>query len=258
LTHGDLSGNIYTHNRGRSREENTMSDINANNGTLKNVPPYLPFSTFDNVLRELQGKIPHRIDKTVFNTKSGTTQNWIMGALKFFELIDVNGNPQTDFKTLVEAEDRTTLYNKLCRRYYADLLSSLDIESASQGQLDEWFRNHGISGSTITKCVAFFLDLAKRAGISTSPHFKKSKAGGTGIRKRPMKTPARITPTETSNDVECDPSDSAPALREKLILGLIEKLPDPEEEFPASKRELWKRMADTIFDMVYGEASTAS
>jgi hypothetical protein len=180
-------------------------------------------------------------------------QSWIISSLRFFGLIDPAGTPQPILNKLVDAEDRSSLYGELCKSYYADLFATVHVDRATQGQLDEWFRAQGISGSTITKSVAFFLDLAKKGGIPTSSHFKKSKAGGVTTRRRPLKPTAKTSAPEDNMLSEEDPQDTAPALREKIIMGLVEKLPDPSEPFPAAARERWKKAADTIFDMVYGE-----
>jgi hypothetical protein len=62
----------------------------------------------------------------------------------------------------------------------------LDLKNASAGQLTEKFRTLGISGSTLTKTIAFFLMAAKECGIPVSPHVKPPpapKSNGTSTRK---------------------------------------------------------------------------
>jgi len=235
-----------------------MENEDVNDGASRLTPPYLPFVTFDKALDELRDRIPPRIDRTVFPTKSTGLQSWILAALRFFQLIDTQGVPQAMLQEVVQADDRGSVYSDLCRNSYSDLFSHVEVERATQGQLREWFRAYGLSDSTADRSIAFFLDLAKKSGIQTSPHFRKSRAVGPTSRKRSPK-PADTPALENGGSLAQDQPCCYPAvLKEKLILGLVEKLPDPGDEFPASKRELWKRMADTIFDMVYGESEDAS
>ncbi|MEY2489441.1 MAG: hypothetical protein QOC70_1383, partial [Verrucomicrobiota bacterium] len=73
---------------------------------IQNKPPYLPYTTFKNVVTSLNknGIIPARIDKTVLAGQSGGTQSYLWAALRFFDLIDESKAPTEDLKNLVNAE----------------------------------------------------------------------------------------------------------------------------------------------------------
>ena len=64
-----------------------------------NIPPYVAFKTFQTFLEFLSEGMPSRIDRSVWlNRFSGSNGTQLMTAIKFFELIDINGVPSDDFK----------------------------------------------------------------------------------------------------------------------------------------------------------------
>ena len=67
--------------------------------TKNKIPPYVSFKTFQTFLEFLSEGMPNRIDRSVWLNKfSGSNGTQIMTAIKFFEVIDINGIPIEDFK----------------------------------------------------------------------------------------------------------------------------------------------------------------
>lgn len=230
------------------------------------VPPYVPFRTFENLIDRLAAEgVPARIDRSVLNGLSGSIQSGLLKLLASFELIDESGIPQKRLHSLANSNghERQEIYREVLDQFYSGLFASFDIEKATQAQLHEWFRTFSISGSTVDKAASFFLDLSAKSGIKLSPHFKKT-AGGvrrqSGRRNSTAKSAlaSRGLSSGSQKSVEDLAILALPILREKLILGLIERLPDPEEDFTEEQRTFWLEYAKMTFAMVYGSSRNES
>lgn len=220
------------------------------------TPPYLPYSTFTSFFGELQGGIPNRIDRSFLSSKSGTIQTYLISTLKFFGLISENGTPTKRLKQMVEAEvdERNKLLGDLVREFYPEIFDgSLDFENATQGQLDEKFTGeYGVQGDTRRKVVSFFMLAAKDGGIGLSPHLRKTRKRAAGATRRKRKNgKLGEAPARPAQTISTPVAESIPALEEKLIIGLIEKLPAPGQPFSADDQKLWIDMAQMVFKMVY-------
>jgi len=221
------------------------------------MPPYLPFTTFDNFITEI-GKthLPTQIDKSVLGNKSGSIQSWLPNALRFFGLTDASNRPQPSLDKLskLSGDERSAVYGTLVKSAYKELFDTVDTQKGTQTQLEDWFRAKGLAGSTASRSSAFFQDICKRGGIELSPFFNKKSVTKTSSSKRKKRSAATLNNDADGGRYE-EPEVSElniPALDEKLILGLIERLPKPGDCFPRDKRDRWIQMAQLLFDEVYG------
>lgn len=160
--------------------------------TIPPKAPYLPYTSFKRFLGSLKaGAIPSRIDKTLMSAQSGSMQSWIMSALKFFNFIDDNGTPLENLSLVIEAQGdaaRKAQWKKAFDRAYEPIISGLDLQRATIGQLNERF-GKDFSSETVRKCQSFFAAAAEDAGIILADHLKP-KARGTGPRKPRKNKPA--------------------------------------------------------------------
>ena len=70
----------------------------------KRLPPYVSYRTFYNFLERLQQHMPSRIDRSYWgDLLSGSTGTQLMAALRFLNLIDINGKPTELVRPLVES-----------------------------------------------------------------------------------------------------------------------------------------------------------
>lgn len=230
----------------------------AENGAdLDRKPPYVTFKTFENFIDKLRaGVIPSRIDKS-FITLSGSNTSWLLSALKYLGLIEDDGTPTDALQRLVAADgdEQRKLFKELCDERYDFILPEIDLSKATTGQLESLFRNKGMAGSTVTKALAFFLSLAENGGYEVAPHIRRT---GTSQRKAAPRKRKTDTPPPPPPDPVDKLEGKIPALKEKLIVGLIEKLPPPGTEFNTEDRELWIGMAGMVFQMVYKMDRTAN
>ena len=137
-----------------------------------NIPPYVAFKTFQTFLEFLSEGMPSRIDRSVWlNRFSGSNGTQLMTAIKFFELIDINGVPSDDFKDLVSRDSslQKKIMRKLLFRFYEHIFD-LDLENATRSQLREGFRKFGTKEGVLVKCESFFIQAAKFSEIQLSSH----------------------------------------------------------------------------------------
>ncbi len=159
----------------------------------KHLPPYVSYRTFHNFIDRLQQQLPSRIDRSYWGeTLSGSTGTQLMAALRFLNLIDVNGKPTEHLQSLVavRGEPRAKVLRDITSRTYNFVLeSNLDIESATYAQLQEVFhQTFQITDDVSRKCVKFFIALANDAGLSISPFITRRvrtiRATGTKVTPR--------------------------------------------------------------------------
>jgi hypothetical protein len=151
------------------------------------TPAYLPFKTFLSALDRLAQGMPHEVKKECFPTYSGVMQGQIIGALKFFELIDENGIPQgTALERLAQQKTvgrRRTNLLPLLKSSYSDIIK-LDPARLTPSKLDAIFENYGISGDTKRRAKTFFIHAAQFTGLELSPLLTRRTRASAGKRKK--------------------------------------------------------------------------
>lgn len=172
------------------------------NATMK--PPYLAYTTFKNFLKGMKaGVVPSRIDKSMMPGQSGATQSYLLSALKFFQLIDKQGVPQPSLHSLIEGDDASqkSSWGDVFKAAYIPIIGDLNLERATEGQLNEKFQAQGLGGETVRKCFAFFVAGAEAAGIPLAPHLKPNTRSSGPRKARRAKTtkngngaPANVLP----------------------------------------------------------------
>jgi hypothetical protein len=171
----------------------------------KRLPPYVSYRTFYNFLERLQQHMPSRIDRSYWgDLLSGSTGTQLMAALRFLNLIDINGKPTELLKPLVESkgETRTRLLYELTNDAFDFVCqSSLDLESATYAQLQEVFHHtFQLTDDVSRKCVKFFIAIARDAQIPISPFILKrtrSTYSATGIKAGSKKAAIRTNRNAT-------------------------------------------------------------
>ncbi len=158
-------------------------------------PPYVTYATFNTLIKGFrEGVLPSRIDRSVMPGTANGVQTYLLSALRFFGLTDDKGTPTSDFKILVDAdlddERRKTEWKRIVERSYDFIFNGgLDLQRATESQLDEKFREKGLDGATLRKCHTFFTKAVEAAGIALGPHAKSStkSSGGSGTPRGPRR-----------------------------------------------------------------------
>jgi len=148
--------------------------------------------TFTGFLEKLkETTVPERIDSSVLKTYSGSTAATISGALKFFGLVEESGTTTPYLTGLVDAYGGPMWEESLKAivvKAYAPIVKDLRLENATPAMLAEKFRQGGVEGETLEKCVRFFESVMTEAGVKLSPHIlNKSRSKPDRSRPRPKR-----------------------------------------------------------------------
>jgi hypothetical protein len=134
---------------------------------------------------------------------AGGAQQPFLNALKWLGLIDQDGNVQKVLKDMVAAKGdaRKSLMRGVIESKYV-WIAPLSAANATLQQLEKSFEDQGPTGSTVRKCIVFYLEAAEYAAIPVSAHFKVrgyiSKTGRSTPRpSRPKGEPTPPTPPFT-------------------------------------------------------------
>lgn len=202
------------------------------------TPPYISWAILARLIERLETNPPPRIDRTIL-TGSNQTRSQTILALKALELIDSEGALTEPFTTLIAAGDsRPAMVHSLLKRFYKGPVR-LGRVNGTQQQLEEEFRDYGVSGSTVRKAISFFLKAAEYAGLQTSPHFRVPPAP---LRPKKQTSPKPPPSPESASEppihIGASPDDEGPdtgmaaesieSLRVEYIRMLVESVrPDP-------------------------------
>lgn len=191
------------------------------------APPYVTNATFTNFIKGLRETgIPSRIDKSVLSKLSGSSQSALVAGLKWLDLIDAAGVPTAKLQALVDAEGpkySQALRSVLEGSYAFMTDGSIDLAKGTGSQLEAKFREYGPTGSTVSKCMAFFIVAARDAGVQLGPHIKAPKTQSNGNTKKRVKKPAQAA--DNSGDEGDDGGDVLDGIPDSMS-GFV-KIPIP-------------------------------
>lgn len=153
-------------------------------------PAYVSFKAFEQLIEQFRGSgiVPTRIDRGLMPKASGSLISALLSSLRWLGLIDESSRPTERLRTLVNRpeDERAATYAEITKSAYPFLFEDeeFDLSAATTQQLAQKFREHGITGSTVTKSIVFFLHLAKAASIPLSPYLKAPAAPKSAGAKR--------------------------------------------------------------------------
>jgi hypothetical protein len=220
------------------------------NGTQekKQPAPYISWKTFTSFVANIHGKVPAQIDPSVLRNMSGTARSQLLSALKFLDLIDVDGTTKDRLKKLADSynsEQWKPQLHDLIAHAYARVVNGLNITAATPAMLRERFRNAGgVDGGTVDSAMRFYLGALKEADISFSPHLvmrQRAPRGSTTRRRGALKM---TDGEEEEEEFDIHEDTFEVSLR---ILGVNGKLLLPEDLRP----EQWEAISEYV-KMVIG------
>ena len=149
--------------------------------TMKQYPPDISYKTFERFLSSLQQHLPKRIDRSywgkMFSRRAGTQ---LMSALRFLNMIDVNASLRPRLNLLMSGtsrEHRAALLRQVADDAYGFVFKgTLDTQKATYDELEAVFQNtYHMKINVCYKCIQFFIDFSKDAGIQLSPEILKNE-----------------------------------------------------------------------------------
>lgn len=135
----------------------------------KLTPPYLPYRTFLSSLDKLAEGVPPKIDRGIWKNQTGSIQSLIMGAYRFFALIDDQNKPTKSLHDLVAHRDKPNDYVKaILEDKYAEVIKH-NLTTMTESLISDYFEDvFGVEGDTKRKSITFFLQAAKAVGMPLS------------------------------------------------------------------------------------------
>lgn len=203
------------------------------------TPVYVPYATLISALDALKRDgIPGtgKIDKTLWDSQSGAIQGQLLIAFRFLGLIDERNNVLPSLPPLVQAEDRKPILKKIVEESYSKLLA-LDLNTISQGQLDEALRGYGIGGSTLIRAARFFVKACQETGIPISKRVSESvraTPASASTPRRRRQSGAAPRHDERNNDNPPNGNNNG-SWEEKLL----EKFPAFDPSWPDDLKTKW-------------------
>ncbi|HXZ94737.1 MAG TPA: hypothetical protein VEG28_02360 [Dehalococcoidia bacterium] len=217
------------------------------------TPPYVAFRTFLNFLDWLHDAgVPTRIDRSFWGERlSGAYGFQLMAALHFLDLIDDDNKTQPELETMaLDVDKRKPILRERLEESYADALSSINLEKATHGELEDRFRIYHIEGETLRKAVVFFIHAASYSGIPLSTHITKKTRGmrGSGAKKRGH--PSKRKPLAEQQD---KPASELPRRHDlhESINGLLADLARIGPSWTKEERERWVNTFIANVDYAY-------
>ncbi len=186
------------------------------------------------------GLVPTRIDKTSMLGLANAVTSALLGALRYFNLIDEKGVPQPDFYILATGTDaeRTAVWRKMFESGYSDIIAGLNLERASLGELRERFDKIGLEVDNTRKCYGFFVGLAEAAEVPMAAHLKPVRGGKPGAR-RPRRPKNGRTSTEPELPLTPPAAPPAQAPPQSVTEILLSKFPAFDPSWSADIQEKW-------------------
>lgn len=202
------------------------------------VPPYVAYSTFLTLLKELKDNgIPPQLDKSVLKRFAFGVQGQLKMALRSLGMLD-GDKPTPRLKAFVEAHETPQFGDILLpvlKEVYPYVFA-LDLMTATPTMFGDAFKQSGAKGEDgLRKCRSFFVHAAKQAGVEFGPRLASGSVprSNGSTRKKPK---AKIKEPPAGADNPPPP----PASSDATILGqLLGKFPDFDPSWPDEIKAKW-------------------
>src|SRR2546422_3718151 len=227
------------------------------------LPPYVPYGTFREFIRDLVKNpghtIPRRLDASMIPSVSGAIKSQIIGALRYLGLIDRTGYATEKLTKMARAEGpefKKALYEALTASY-STLFADLDVTKATPREIREKLAKSGATGETLRKCIAFFVAASKEAGLQLSPHIRPY-AGSRGLGRQP-RSRGRQPSLDAKSAADAIRATDTRVTNGKVLSDLREwlknKLPDFDPTWPVEMKSKWLDEYGRIRELLEQETS---
>lgn len=188
--------------------------------TKKSVPPYATYKSFSNFINGLREHgTPKHITKSLLpGSNSGKAA--MAATLTTLGLVNGKDEPTALMLQLTDAQKNYgTILKEILEASYSFLKDdSLDIANTTTDKVVEKFKELGASGSTITKCMAFFLSAAQDAKITVSRYVKTPAAAPKAAKKKLHRQAA--PEVDDDDDDDQGDRDRYPTDKERIVVSV--------------------------------------
>lgn len=187
--------------------------------TKKPIPPYATYKSFSNFINGLREHgMPKHITKSMLpGSNSGKAA--MAATLSSLGLVNGKDEPTDMMRQLTDPQKNfNTALKEILESSYAFLTDgSLDIADTTTDKVVEKFKELGASGSTVTKCMAFFLSAAADAKITVSRWVKTPAVAPKPAKKKV----ARPTPNQIDElEDDAEEEDRYPTDKERIVVSV--------------------------------------
>lgn len=184
------------------------------------APPYVSYATFSNALASLvEHGVPPQIDRSVLKQFSGVNQSLLFTAFRFMGLINEKDEPTNKLHEYEKAdpEKRKTILAQILKERYPEQVKIL--HNGTPQMLRNSLDNVSVEASVKKKCITFFLQMAKGAGLQVSTHILQG-ARTRGPRKDTGKKPHIKKEKESRGAISESEEESEPKGRVRVPIAV--------------------------------------
>ncbi len=235
------------------------------------VPPYGSYTSWETFLAYLKTRVlplPKRLDSSIWQPSpfSGSTRSAIQSALVFFGLTGPTGETDPRLGTLAEGatfEEKREILGVLFQECYRPILTGVDLERATRGDVKLAFQAAGSGPGTSEKAVSFFVSFARDADVSIHSNLF-SRARGSRTRRKSLTnrndSPAspemdnqHPKPQGVSENVFAPPENDLgqPEGAHPALTGLLSTLPKGDHKWTNADRDRFKLAINAVLDVIY-------
>ncbi|RYG35117.1 hypothetical protein EON81_13665 [bacterium] len=217
-------------------------------------PPYVSAKTLFNFAEKLKQGVPSHIDRSLMNGLSGAAVSQLTLAMKFLKLIGSSGEATDLLRDFVNADSsaRPAIIKQMILDSYPFMKEGFDLDRATTMTLEQKFREMGVSGDTLRKCMAFLLALAREAKMPVSAHIKSLSHAPSKAKIRIKKKATVVIGGSANSDItdeddtEDPPSNEGGATWAELLLA---KFPELDPTWDAQVQAKWFESYAKLMEM---------
>jgi hypothetical protein len=179
-----------------------ITKVMALENSSKITPVYVPYATLLSSFDALKvNGIPASgiIDKSIWDTQSGTVQAQLILAYKFLGIINEQKVVAQGLPSIVnaEVEQRKAILKRIIEDKYQPVIAQ-GLTTTSPAQFEEAFRKFDINGSTLVRAIRFFVKACAELGIPINKRFvERAKPSLPRKKRAPQANSARGATEET-------------------------------------------------------------
>jgi Family of unknown function (DUF5343) len=216
--------------------------LNTTENQRQIAPAYVGFQTFKTLIGQLRDTVlPNRIDRSVLRSFNGGTQNQLLAALRFLDLIGPDNRPNDAMKALVQAsgdEEWKRALKEVLHTSYPEMFA-FPLATASSSEFETRFKSaYRGEGETIRKGLTFFINAANESGIALSPHVlrnKKPRAPTSNSRKK-----TKLATKAPEPNASRPPEPQQVRIQQVSVLDqLLAKFPAFDPSWPDELKSKW-------------------
>ncbi len=229
----------------------------------KRTPAYAPYESFNRLLGRLKEALPlpKPLDSSFWARMkfSGSMTSALRSTMVYLGLLTSDGMPSQELEGLLggDIKERRVVLRRIFEKVYEPILTKLDLERATSGQLRAEFKALGADGEVGKKAVSFFLAIAREAGVQLHPHLSARQPRAPGEKRtRPKAEGKREAKSKGESRLGTE-GGVLPMVLGHLhpaIVGLLQTVPASDSPWDAEGKQRFKVAFEAMLDVLYPTA----